>query len=147
MSNLRQIPLTCSGHTRPVVHLDFNRDITECGYFLISACKGKQTQLCFHFSSLRPRVCWHFWRTACDAIDQSSRRTKSFNCELFLLMCSKSACMWFTVKLSPWPETSNHSLCLFAIQMSSLWKREQYLSSSQFTLHRKQTAFESTEMC
>lgn len=41
MSNLRQIPLTCSGHTRPVVHLDFNRDITECGYFLISACKGK----------------------------------------------------------------------------------------------------------
>lgn len=42
MSNLRQIPLTCSGHTRPVVHLDFNRDITECGYFLISACKGKQ---------------------------------------------------------------------------------------------------------
>lgn len=42
MANLRQIPLTCSGHTRPVVHLDFNRDITECGYFLISACKGIQ---------------------------------------------------------------------------------------------------------
>lgn len=40
-TNLRQIPLTCSGHTRPVVHLDFNREITECGYFLISACKGE----------------------------------------------------------------------------------------------------------
>lgn len=46
MSNLRQIPLTCSGHTRPVVHLDFNRDITECGYFLISACKGRLHQQC-----------------------------------------------------------------------------------------------------
>lgn len=44
MANLRQIPLTCSGHTRPVVHLDFNRDITECGYFLISACKGEYTK-------------------------------------------------------------------------------------------------------
>lgn len=41
MSNLRQTPLTCSGHTRPVVHLDFS-DITECGYFLISACKGNK---------------------------------------------------------------------------------------------------------
>lgn len=39
MANLRQVPLTCSGHTRPVVHLDFS-DITDCGYFLISACKG-----------------------------------------------------------------------------------------------------------
>lgn len=39
-NNLKQIPLTCSGHTRPVVHLDFS-DITDCGYFLISACKGK----------------------------------------------------------------------------------------------------------
>lgn len=45
MSNLRQIPLTCSGHTRPVVHLDFNRDITECGYFLISACKDGNPML------------------------------------------------------------------------------------------------------
>lgn len=40
-ANLRQIPLTCSGHTRPVVHLDFS-DICESGYFLISACKGKK---------------------------------------------------------------------------------------------------------
>ena len=39
MANIKQIPLTCSGHTRPVVHLDFS-DVTECGYFLISACKG-----------------------------------------------------------------------------------------------------------
>lgn len=40
MANLRQTPLTCSGHTRPVVHLDFS-EITESSYFLISACKGK----------------------------------------------------------------------------------------------------------
>jgi len=39
MANLRQTPLTCSGHTRPVVHLAFS-DVTDCGYFLISACKG-----------------------------------------------------------------------------------------------------------
>ncbi|KAI8038884.1 hypothetical protein M5D96_008797 [Drosophila gunungcola] len=38
-NNLRQIPLTCSGHTRPVVHLDFS-DICDSGYFLISACKA-----------------------------------------------------------------------------------------------------------
>ncbi|XP_026470555.1 serine-threonine kinase receptor-associated protein [Ctenocephalides felis] len=44
MSNLRQTPLTCSGHTRPVVHLDFS-DITECGYFLISACKDGKPML------------------------------------------------------------------------------------------------------
>lgn len=43
MSTLRQTPLTCSGHTRPVVHLDFS-SITESGYFLISACKGIQQQ-------------------------------------------------------------------------------------------------------
>lgn len=37
---MRQTPLTCSGHTRPVVDLAFSR-ITPYGYFLISACKGK----------------------------------------------------------------------------------------------------------
>lgn len=44
MSNLRQTPLTCSGHTRPVVNLAFS-DITECGYFLISACKDGKPML------------------------------------------------------------------------------------------------------
>ena len=39
MSSFRQTPLTCSGHTRPVVDLDFS-DITQYGYFMISACKG-----------------------------------------------------------------------------------------------------------
>lgn len=39
MANLRQTPLTCSGHTRPVVHLAFS-DVTGSGYYLISACKG-----------------------------------------------------------------------------------------------------------
>ncbi|RNA19080.1 Serine-threonine kinase receptor-associated [Brachionus plicatilis] len=36
--NLRQIPITCSGHTRPVVDLRFS-DITPYSYFIISACK------------------------------------------------------------------------------------------------------------
>ncbi|GCC33292.1 hypothetical protein chiPu_0011761 [Chiloscyllium punctatum] len=35
---MRQTPLTCSGHTRPVVDLAFS-GITPYGYFLISACK------------------------------------------------------------------------------------------------------------
>ncbi|XP_022916761.1 serine-threonine kinase receptor-associated protein [Onthophagus taurus] len=44
MANLRQIPLTCSGHTRPVVHLDFS-GITESSYYLISACKDGKPML------------------------------------------------------------------------------------------------------
>lgn len=40
MSTLRQTPLTCSGHTRPVVHLAFS-DINDSGYYMISACKGE----------------------------------------------------------------------------------------------------------
>jgi hypothetical protein len=39
-TTLRQIPITCSGHTRPVVDLKFS-DITPTSYYLISACKGK----------------------------------------------------------------------------------------------------------
>jgi hypothetical protein len=38
-TSLRQIPITCSGHTRPVVDLRFS-DVTPYSYFLISACKG-----------------------------------------------------------------------------------------------------------
>lgn len=44
MANLRQTPLTCSGHTRPVVYLDFS-GVTDCGYFLISACKDGKPML------------------------------------------------------------------------------------------------------
>lgn len=44
MANLRQTPLTCSGHTRPVVYLAFS-DITESGYYLISACKDGNAML------------------------------------------------------------------------------------------------------
>lgn len=44
MSAMRQTPLTCSGHTRPVVHLSFS-DITEYGYFMISACKDGKPML------------------------------------------------------------------------------------------------------
>ncbi|XP_075459124.1 serine-threonine kinase receptor-associated protein [Ascaphus truei] len=41
---MRQTPLTCSGHTRPVVDLAFSR-ITPYGYFLISACKDGKPML------------------------------------------------------------------------------------------------------
>jgi serine-threonine kinase receptor-associated protein len=44
MASLRQTPLTCSGHTRPVVHLDFS-SVTKYGYFLISACKDGKPML------------------------------------------------------------------------------------------------------
>jgi len=41
---VRQTPLTCHGHTRPVVRLHFS-DITESGYFVISACKDGKPML------------------------------------------------------------------------------------------------------
>ncbi|KAH9508649.1 hypothetical protein Btru_049522 [Bulinus truncatus] len=44
MAGPRQTPLTCSGHTRPVVDLSFS-DITPFGYFLISACKDGKPML------------------------------------------------------------------------------------------------------
>jgi len=37
-TTLRQVPITCNGHTRPVVDLRFS-DVTKYSYFLISACK------------------------------------------------------------------------------------------------------------
>lgn len=40
MSAIRQTPLTCPGHTRPVVHLHYS-NVTSTGYYLISASKGK----------------------------------------------------------------------------------------------------------
>jgi len=43
-TSLRQTPLTCSGHTRPVVDLAFS-GITETGFFLISACKDGKPML------------------------------------------------------------------------------------------------------
>ncbi|KAG0710256.1 Serine-threonine kinase receptor-associated protein [Chionoecetes opilio] len=41
---LRQTPLTCSGHTRPVVHLAFSQ-LCPDGYFLISASKDGKPML------------------------------------------------------------------------------------------------------
>lgn len=35
----KQLPLTCPGHTRPVVHLAFSNITASGGYFLITACK------------------------------------------------------------------------------------------------------------
>lgn len=43
-ATLRQTPLTCSGHTRPVVHLAFSKLCTD-GYFLISASKDGKPML------------------------------------------------------------------------------------------------------
>ena len=46
MSSLRQTPLTCSGHTRPVVFLAFSEINSEGHYCSISACKdGKTPQI------------------------------------------------------------------------------------------------------
>lgn len=39
----RIIPLTCSGHTRPVVDIQFSSITPQGKYYLISACKGKTT--------------------------------------------------------------------------------------------------------
>ncbi len=36
---LRQVPLSCPGHTRPVVQLHYSES-TPSGYYLISASKG-----------------------------------------------------------------------------------------------------------
>ncbi|KPJ15658.1 Serine-threonine kinase receptor-associated protein [Papilio machaon] len=44
MTTLKQVPLTCGGHTRPVVHLDFS-DVTSDGFYLISACKDGKPML------------------------------------------------------------------------------------------------------
>lgn len=40
----RQTPLTCTGHTRPVVDLDFS-NTTQDGFFLLSACKDGKPML------------------------------------------------------------------------------------------------------
>jgi len=42
--SLRQTPLSCSGHTRPVVDLHFSKLCSD-GYFLISACKDGKPML------------------------------------------------------------------------------------------------------
>jgi len=42
--SVRQTPLTCHGHTRPVVHLAFS-GVSESGYFVISACKDGKPML------------------------------------------------------------------------------------------------------
>lgn len=43
-TTLRQIPITCNGHTRPVVDLRFS-DVTPYSYFIISACKDGKPML------------------------------------------------------------------------------------------------------
>lgn len=43
-TSLRQIPITCNGHTRPVVDLRYS-EITPYSYFIISACKDGKPML------------------------------------------------------------------------------------------------------
>ncbi|XP_064488964.1 serine-threonine kinase receptor-associated protein-like [Ornithodoros turicata] len=45
MAGLRQTPLTCSGHTRPVVDVCFSQLSPSGAYFLISACKDGKPML------------------------------------------------------------------------------------------------------
>ncbi|KAL3221488.1 hypothetical protein MRX96_029385 [Rhipicephalus microplus] len=45
MAGLRQTPLTCSGHTRPVVDLCFSQLSPTGAYYLISACKDGKPML------------------------------------------------------------------------------------------------------
>ncbi|KAJ1679383.1 hypothetical protein EV182_002162 [Spiromyces aspiralis] len=42
----RQISLTCSGHTRPVVQLSFSKALPDGSYYLVSACKDGKPILC-----------------------------------------------------------------------------------------------------
>ena len=53
--NLRQTPLTCSGHTRPVVFLSFSEfnPEDEANYYSISACKGKFSFLSYIWNFLK----------------------------------------------------------------------------------------------
>ncbi len=57
---LRQTPLACSGHTRPVVDLDFS-EITQHGYFLISACKGMVFVSLTSLNTQRIVPVWYFF--------------------------------------------------------------------------------------
>ncbi|GJJ12387.1 hypothetical protein Clacol_006629 [Clathrus columnatus] len=45
MSLNRAVPLTCSGHTRPVVHLSFSRLDKDGTYLLVSSCKDGNPML------------------------------------------------------------------------------------------------------
>jgi serine-threonine kinase receptor-associated protein len=44
MAAQRQVPLSCPGHTRPVVHLKYS-EVTPKGSFIISACKDGKPML------------------------------------------------------------------------------------------------------
>lgn len=44
-TELRMMPLTCSGHTRPVMHLSFSRLLENNQYYLISSCKDGNSML------------------------------------------------------------------------------------------------------
>ncbi|KAI5290519.1 hypothetical protein KEM54_001299 [Ascosphaera aggregata] len=43
--NMRAVPLTCHGHSRPVPHIDFSPIVDNGEYYLISACKDNNPML------------------------------------------------------------------------------------------------------
>ncbi|KZZ92690.1 serine/threonine kinase receptor associated protein [Ascosphaera apis ARSEF 7405] len=43
--NMRAVPLTCHGHSRPVPHIDFSPIVDNDEYYLISACKDNNPML------------------------------------------------------------------------------------------------------
>ena len=60
--NLRQTPLTCSGHTRPVVFLSFSEfnPEDEANYYSISACKGiEKKHKFFYYDFLKVRLVYY----------------------------------------------------------------------------------------
>ena len=42
---LKVVPLTCHGHSRPVTHLSFSKVVDDGEYYIISACKGKPANI------------------------------------------------------------------------------------------------------
>ncbi|KAG9510964.1 Serine-threonine kinase receptor-associated protein [Fragariocoptes setiger] len=44
-NSIKQLPIVCSGHTRPVVDLAFSKVTSEGQYYLISACKDGKPML------------------------------------------------------------------------------------------------------
>ncbi|KAK2141255.1 hypothetical protein LSH36_1134g02084 [Paralvinella palmiformis] len=81
MANLRQTPLTCSGHTRPVVDLAFS-DITECGYFLISACKAGQSAVVKYLEPTKGRKDYYRWPRSEDVAETSAYYVYQWNFEV-----------------------------------------------------------------
>ena len=95
MSTMRQTPLTCSGHTRPVVHLSFS-EITEHGYFMISACKGSIAGFCKYYIGSIGRKCYIGGVTTPGTRQKTMLEAKkrlNFNAEVWQLPHNRPNCV------------------------------------------------------